>query len=66
MSGDIDELTDITLTLNHEYNCTFHLKFWFNRHVGLALPLIALQYHEVRFNFEFNDASKLIVANDAF
>jgi hypothetical protein len=26
------------------------LQFWFNRNPGLALPLIALQYHEVRFN----------------
>jgi len=24
------------------------LRFWFNRHIGLALPLIALQYHDVR------------------
>ena len=26
------------------------LQFWFNRNVGLALPLIALQYHEVKVN----------------
>ena len=26
------------------------LQFWFNRNVGLALPLIALQYHEVKIN----------------
>ena len=26
------------------------LQFWFNRHAGLALPLIALQYHEVKIN----------------
>lgn len=25
--------------------------FWFNRHPGLALPLIALQYHEVELQF---------------
>ena len=30
------------------------LEFWFNRHTGLALPLIALQYHEVKINVEFN------------
>ena len=24
------------------------LRFWFNRNAGLALPLIALQYHEVK------------------
>ena len=29
------------------------LVFWFNRNPGLALPLIALQYHEVKFNFQF-------------
>ena len=31
------------------------LEFWFNRHTGLALPLIALQYHEVKVNIEFNE-----------
>lgn len=29
------------------------LQFWFNRNAGLALPLIALQYHEVKFSIEF-------------
>jgi len=31
------------------------LRFWFNRHVGLSLPLIALQYHEVNINVTFTD-----------
>jgi len=30
------------------------LRFWFNRNPGLALPLIALQYHEVKLNIEFS------------
>jgi hypothetical protein len=29
------------------------LEFWFCRNVGLALPLIALQYHEVKLNIQF-------------
>jgi hypothetical protein len=29
------------------------LEFWFCRNPGLALPLIALQYHEVKVNLEF-------------
>ena len=29
------------------------LRFWFNRNPGLALPLIALQYHEVKIVAEF-------------
>ena len=39
------------------------LAFWFNRNPGLALPLIALQYHEVKFNFQF--ASAAAVRGDA-
>lgn len=31
------------------------LSFWFCREAGQALPLIALQYHEVKVNVEFND-----------
>ena len=30
------------------------LQFWFNKNPGLALPLIALQYHEVKISIEFN------------
>ena len=30
------------------------LRFWFNRNPGLALPLIALQYHEVKINMTLN------------
>jgi hypothetical protein len=31
------------------------MQFWFCRNPGLALPLIALQYHEVKLNAEFRD-----------
>jgi hypothetical protein len=36
------------------------LQFWFNRNPGLALPLIALQYHEVRFNITLGAATDLV------
>ena len=35
------------------------LQFWFCRNVGLALPLIALQYHEVKVNLQFKPISEL-------
>merc|ERR1711990_132937 len=35
------------------------LEFWFCRNPGLALPLIALQYHEVKVNIEFRALSEL-------
>jgi hypothetical protein len=40
------------------------LQFWFCRNVGLALPLIALQYHEVKLTFTFRSAGNLIMAAD--
>ena len=39
-SGDASKKLDIPLM------------FWFNRNPGLALPLIALQYHEVKINLD--------------
>jgi len=36
------------------------LQFWFCRNPGLALPLIALQYHEVRFNVTLAPATDLV------
>ena len=35
------------------------LEFWFCRNPGLALPLIALQYHEVKVNLEFRPVAEL-------
>ena len=43
-----------------EYTLYIPLQFWFCRNPGLALPLIALQYHEVRINLEFNDLRNLM------
>ena len=37
-----------------ETNAYVPLEFWFCRNIGLALPLIALQYHEVKINIEFD------------
>lgn len=66
MIGDVDELTrldgpDAAGNVKDAYTMYIPLQFWFNRNSGLALPLIALQYHEVRLNIEFEDVNKLIV-----
>lgn len=41
------------------------LQFWFCRNPGLALPLIALQYHEVKINLEFRRKNECYVSNSA-
>jgi hypothetical protein len=38
------------------------LEFWFCRNIGLALPLIALQYHEVKIKIDFETATNCIYA----
>ena len=37
------------------------LQFWFNRNAGLSLPLIALQYHEVRIDVEFRELNEVFI-----
>ena len=41
------------LATGAKYELYVPLEFWFCRNVGLALPLIALQYHEVKINIEY-------------
>jgi len=41
------------------------LEFWFCRNVGLSLPLIALQYHDVKINIEFDSAANVIAAGSS-
>ena len=53
MIGNTSELT--TLSNSHDEAVLYiPLKFFNNRNDGLAIPLIALQYHEVKLNFEFS------------
>ncbi len=66
MIGDIDLLTELNDTTKPQYTLFIPLKFWFNRHVGLALPLIAIQYHEIYMNFEFTARERLVVRNSNF
>ena len=49
----------IVLQAKEEYSVYVPLEFWFCRNVGLALPLIALQYHEVKINIEFESISNM-------
>jgi hypothetical protein len=69
MVGDVAELvvpqgakaTGSGETVLPEYTLYVPLQFWFCRNTGLALPLIALQYHEVRLNIELEKADNLLV-----
>ena len=70
------------LTVSHMYGPKYHrdhlipetsgtsqyvpLHFWFNRNIGCALPLIALQYHEVKINITFGDGGISSLANYDF
>jgi hypothetical protein len=51
-----------SINLNKEtsYEVYVPLEFWFCRNVGLALPLIALQYHEVKINIEYESATNMV------
>lgn len=64
MIGDVPELTALngkntTGLIKPAYTLFVPLSFWFCRNPGLALPLIALQYHEVKIAIEFNKKDEL-------
>ncbi len=59
MIGDVPACTTLAAE-TQAYTLYIPLQFWFNRNTGLALPLIALQYHEVRFNIQFETFANLV------
>ena len=52
--GNVPELTEFTSS-KPEYTLYIPLQFWFCRTPGLAMPLVALQYSEIKINIEFYD-----------
>jgi hypothetical protein len=50
MVGNVPKLVQSTIDTTPSITLYVPLRFWFNRNVGLALPLIALQYHDVQIN----------------
>ena len=60
MVGNVPANTDLASS-HDEYVVNVPLQFFHCRHDGLGLPLIALQYHEVRITFEFTSLESLIV-----
>ena len=63
MIGNVSALTTRASSIS-AYDLYIPLQFWFCRHTGLALPLIALQYHEVKFAFEFETSANLLNLGD--
>ena len=52
-------------TVNNDVTATtlyIPFEFWFCRNVGLALPLIALQYHEVKVKIDFETKANCVTA----
>jgi hypothetical protein len=53
MIGDVKLLTTFDRNVKPTYSLSIPLQFWFCRYNGLALPLIALEYHDVGINVRF-------------
>ena len=59
--GDVNSMTNYDDKDKPEYTMYIPLQFWFNRHYGLALPLISIQYHEIYISVDFEEKEKLLV-----
>jgi hypothetical protein len=54
----LDMITDVNPIPSKELYIP--LNFWFQKNLGLALPLIALQYNDVKFKITFRTAQELL------
>jgi len=66
MIGDVNILTNYNDLEKPEYTMYIPLQFWFNKFVGLSIPLIALQYQDLYINVEFENVNKLVIRDCNF
>lgn len=60
LTGNTPALT--TLSASHEETVLYiPLQFFFCRHIGQSLPLIALQYHDVKLEVKFETLNNLLI-----
>lgn len=72
MIGNVEILTKFDRNTKPSYKLRIPLQFWFNRYSGLSLPLVALEYHDTRFEIKFRkleevsyiESDKLIKISD--
>lgn len=62
MIGDVNVLKEYT-NGKRQYKLFIPLQFWFNRNTGTALPMVSLQYSEVKINLEIQNVEKCILIN---
>jgi hypothetical protein len=63
MIGNVSELITDTTVEKNDYDLYIPLHFFFCRHSGLALPLIAIQYNEVKLTVKFQTYEKIAYAD---
>ncbi len=61
MIGDVDKMTLYNTNTKPEYVLYVPLQFWFNRHYGLALPLIAIYYSDIYVRVTVEKKENLLV-----
>ena len=62
MIGNINELTSFKINEDiNSYICYVPLEFWFCKDPGLSIPLVALQYHEIKLVVEFNQIENCLL-----
>jgi hypothetical protein len=62
MIGNVPDLIQFS-EQKDEYTIYVPLQFWFCKNAGSALPLVSLQYSEVKINIELNDIDKCLLVN---
>jgi len=64
MIGQVPKLIDFNDEIKTEYKLMIPLQFYFCRYSGMAIPLVALRYHDVMLNLRMKKLSDLCYVQD--
>lgn len=66
MIGNVEYMTTFDSNMKPEYILRIPLQFWFCRHNGMAIPLVALRYHDVQINVTFNKLENCAYVDEGY
>ena len=55
MIGDVSILTKFDKNIKPKYKLVIPLQFWFTRRIGLALPIVAMQYSDISLKIKLKE-----------
>lgn len=63
--GNIENLHSYNNQIKNKYELVIPLQFWFNKHIGLSLPILALHHSDIKLYVKLRSLNEVSIYDDS-